>query len=415
MGRMDALRARVRRPEPPLAAAISLVATGLVAAIVLGNTLASPGGSSPSPGASQPPASPSAPPATAPATQAPTTSAGAGLSLGAVPDSAGWKPVAWSPDGSTLLLRQADRWGVLDASGRMESVEAEAIAWWPGGDRTLSLVVRDPDGQVGLELRPMNGDEPTTLLRQPDITAVAWSPDGETVAIAAPTGVLVGSSRGPLSPVTATAASAVAISPDGSEVAYVVVGGAQAGSLVIADLAHKQTKTAGSVRMLARDALAWAPSGRFIALTQSASSRRGLYLLAPSVPQAPAFVLSGADPTSVRWSPDGRFLAASHPVDADSEVVSIRVRPDSARLETLGAGQVTAWSPDGQNLLTVDSTGRLLAYRMASEADSTGSLEPTASPRENATDADPSCPPAWSTLAVIAYCARNGDVVLTRA
>jgi WD40 repeat protein len=351
--------------------------------------------------------------ATAPATATPTTGASAGPSLGAVPDSAGWQPVAWSPDGSPLLLRQGESWGVLDEAGRIESVEAESASWWPGAARTLSLVVRDPDGQVSLELRPMDGDEPTTLVRQGDITAVAWTPDGETVAVAAPTGVLVGSSRGPLSPVTGTAASAVTVSPDGSELAYVVAGGPQAGSLVLVDLGRKLTRTAGSVRMLTRDALAWAPSGRFIALTQSASSRRGLYLLAPSVPQSPAFVLSGADPASVRWSPDGRFLAASHPAGADSEVVLIRVRPDSARLETLGSGRVTAWSPAGQNLLTVDSTGRLLAYPVGSEADNETSSPPP--PDVLATDADPACAPASSRADVVAYCASDGVVSLVTA
>jgi hypothetical protein len=312
-----------------------------------------------------------------------------------------------------LLLRQGDGWGVVDEGGRIESVEAESASWWPGADRTLSLVVRDPDGQVSLELRPMDGGETQTLVRQAAITAVAWTPDGETVAVAAPTGVLVGSARGELIPVTAMAASAVTISPDGSKVAYVAATGAGAGSLVLLDLGSKEARTAGGVRMLGRDAPAWAPNGRFIALTASASSRPGLYLLAPTVPQSPTFVLGGADPASIRWSPDGRFLAASHSVGADSELVSIRVRPDSARLETLGSGQVAAWSPAGQNLLTVDSTGRLLAYPVGSEDDTeTSSPSP---PDVLANDADPACAPALSRADVVAYCARDGVVSLVTA
>jgi WD40 repeat protein len=332
-----------------------------------------------------------------------------------VPDSAGWKPVAWSQDGSTLLLRQADSWGVLDDAGRIESVEAEAAGWWPGADRTLSLVVRDPDGQVSLELRPMDGGETQPLLRQSDIDAVAWSPDGESVAVAGPTGVLTGTTRGPLAPMTETAASAVAVAPDGAQVAYVPAAGADAGSLFLVDVASNRTTAAGSVRMLSRDALAWSPNGRFIAFTASALPRAGLHLLSPSVPQSPAFVLSGADPASIRWSPDGRFLAASHPAGADSEIVSIRVRPDSARVETLGSGRVIAWSPDGA-LLTVDSTGRLLAYPMGSDTDSTG--EPTASPaapRSIATDVDPSCTPTSSISGTIAYCDNDGLVQLVAA
>jgi WD40 repeat protein len=137
-----------------------------------------------------------------------------------------------------------------------------------------------------------------------------------------------------------------------------------------------------------------------------------LYLLAPTVPQSPAFVLSSADPASVRWSPDGRFLAASHSVGADSELVSIRVRPDSARLETLGSGRVTAWSPDSQNLLTIDLTGRLLAYPIGSEADAeTSTLSP---PRVLATDADPTCAPGWSARDVVAYCNASDGVTLVR-
>jgi dipeptidyl aminopeptidase/acylaminoacyl peptidase len=411
---MDALSARVRRPEPPLAAGISLVLTGLVAAIVLGNTLTGPADSSPRPGVTERPGSTDTPVPTLTATPAPTASGSASFVLGPVADSTGWKPVAWSPDGSMLLVRRDDAWGVLDEGGQIESIESESASWWPGADRTLGLVVRDPDGQVSLELRPTDGGETQTLVRQPDISAVAWSPDGETVAIATPAGVLVGSVHGQLSP-AATAASAVTISPDGSQVAYVVAAGADAGSLVLLDLGPKQARTAGAIRMLTRDALAWAPNGRFIALTGSSSSRRGLYLIAPTVAQSAVFVLDGADPASIRWSPDGRFLAASHSVGTDSELVSIRVRPDLARLERLGPGGATAWSLDSQTLLTVDSTGRLLAYpiRAAASVDSSSSPSPSP-PRVLATDADPTCAPASSADGLVAYCDRANQLVLTR-
>jgi dipeptidyl aminopeptidase/acylaminoacyl peptidase len=415
MRRMDALRARVRRPEPPIAAGISLVVTGLVAAIVLGNTLAAPGDFGPNPGVSQPPGSSASPAPTATATGNPTSSESPAQTLGAVLDSAGWKPVAWSPDGATLLLRRDEEWGVLDESARIESVDAESAAWWPGAGRTLSVIARDTDGQASLELRPLDGGEPRTVVRQSEITTIAWTPDGETVAVAGPTGVLAGSARGSLTQVATTAASAVTVSPDGAEVAYVVAAGADAGSLVLLDVGAKRARAVASVRMLARDALAWSPNGRFIALTQSASSQRGLYLLAPSVPQSPAFVLSDADPASVRWSSDGRFLAASHPAGSGSEVVSIRVRPDKARLETLGSGQVTAWSPDSQALLTVDSTGRLLAYPVGAEAESDASTSPPSpSPLVIATDADLTCVPAWSRLEAIAYCDSDAAIRLIR-
>jgi dipeptidyl aminopeptidase/acylaminoacyl peptidase len=409
MRQMDALRARVRRPEPPIAAGISLVVTGLVAAIVLGNTLAAPSDLSPGPGVDRTPGSSASAAPTASESSAPTATESPGPLLGVVPDSAGWKPVAWSPDGSTLLLRRDEDWGVLDESVRIESVDAESAAWWPGADRTLSVIARDTDGQSSLELRPLDGGEPRTVVRQSEITTVAWSSDGETVAVAGPTGVLAGSPEGSLSPVATTAASAVTVSPDGAEVAYVVAAGADAGSLLILDTGTKRVRAAASVRMLTRDALAWSPNGRFIALTQSASSQRGLYLLAPTVPQSPAFVLSDADPSSVRWSPDGRFLAASHRSAAGSEVASIRVRPDKARLETLGSGQVTAWSPDGQNLLTVDSTGRLLAYPVGSDADtdSASPISPSA-PRAIASAADPTCAPAWSAAGLLGYCGDDG-------
>jgi hypothetical protein len=185
---------------------------GLVAAIVLGNTLATRDGSSPRPGGSAMPGQPTAlPTANSSPTPSQTVNGSPGVAIGTVPNSLGWKPVAWSPDGSALLVRQGDAWAVMDASGRIESIEADAANWWPGAARTLSLVVRDLDGQASLELRPMEGGDPHTLVRQLEITAVAWSPDGETAAVAGPTGVLLGSSRGPLSPVTGTPAAAVAV------------------------------------------------------------------------------------------------------------------------------------------------------------------------------------------------------------
>jgi WD40 repeat protein len=420
MGPMDALSDRVRRPEPPIAAGISLVVTGLVAAIVLGNTLAAPPDSSPRPGGgptSQPGSSGPSP--TAGVTSTPRFTEITAPTLGTVRDSLGWKPVEWSPDGSTLLVRHADAdFGVLRADGRIEPIEAEAATWWPGGARTLSVVVRELDAQASLQLRPLDGGELRTLVSEPEIAAVAWTPDGESVAVAGSTGVLLGTSSGAFSPLTTTDASRVTISPDGTEVAYVAADGARAGAMTLVDVRRREAATAQSIRMSDSDVLAWSPNGRFLAFTNTEPANARLYLLAPTLPQSPTMVLSDVDPATVRWSVDGLFLAASRTVEPDGEVTSIRVRPGSARLERLGPGHIAVWSPTGDAIVTVDSTGRLFAYPVAAgdepeTSDSTPASPQT--PRVYASDADPSCTPAWSPADVIAYCNRSGELKLVKS
>src|SRR3954452_7579211 len=87
----------------------------------------------------------------------------------------------WSSDGNRILFSDDARVVVLDlASGRLTEVAADGVApaWSPDGTRIvfhrgMDLVTRLPDGS-GEQTLPLAGS---------NVRAIAWSPDGEALAL----------------------------------------------------------------------------------------------------------------------------------------------------------------------------------------------------------------------------------------
>jgi hypothetical protein len=380
---MQEVGQRLRGRGWPLVAGFAVVVAGLLAAIILANALSGArfgdGGSGPGDGGN---------------------GARSGNFSGTVAGSEGWRPVGWSPDGSALLVRRERRFAVVDAAGRLEALEAEQADWWPGDARTLSLVVRGPDAQRNLVLRSLRGGPEQAVIRLAEIDVVGWSPDGQTFAVSGTGGIFVGLTGAAATRLTPTRTRLLSLSAGGSLLAYRDrAGRGESGPLAVVDLLRNSRSTLPGSLLRPGDALAWGPGGRFLAFTGSVGDQEGLFLFSPAAVSA-TLILAAADPGSVRWSPNGLWLAAARLPNAGptSEIVAIRVRPDGVQVRPLGPGRATAWRPDGEFLLTVDPTGALVGYPLDGEG-----------PTTVASDADPRCAPAWSEGPErIAYCSSDG-------
>ena len=382
MPAMQDVGQRLRGRGWALVAGFAVVVAGLLAAILLANVLAGTprGGGGPGSGNGG-------------------NGGGGGNFTGSVSGSEGWRPVAWSPDGAALLVQRQRTFAVVDAAGRLEALQAEQADWWPGDARTLSLVVRAPDAQRNLVLRSLRGGPEQLVIRLAEIDVVGWSPDGQTFAVSGTGGIFVGLTGGTANRLTPTRTRLLGLSAGGSLLAYRErAGRSESGPLVVVDLLRNSRSTLAGSLLRPGDRLAWGPGGRFLAFTGSVGDQEGMFLFSPAAASA-TLILAAADPGSVRWSPNGLWLAASRLPAAGptSEVVAIRVRPDGVQVRPLGPGRATAWRPDAELLVTVDPAGGLVGYPLDGTA-----------PTTFASDADPRCDPTWSDGSErIAYCASD--------
>jgi hypothetical protein len=191
---MAPLRVGIRRPEPPVAAGVTLVVTGLVAAVVLGNTLASPPRAV-GPGTSAgtgPPTSSGVAGATPsqsvslvpnPSSSAPSSTAGS--------DTVGWRPLAWAPDGRYLAVAQDINGGVdlgllvpgvsREPVSIVRDVDERSVQWSPDGEHLIAATAGE-SGSPEIVLVTVTGAE--ALVEPLGSGAVAtWSPDGGHVLL----------------------------------------------------------------------------------------------------------------------------------------------------------------------------------------------------------------------------------------
>ncbi len=117
--------------------------------------------------------------------------------------------------------------------------------------------------------------------------------------------------------------------------------------------------------------VAWSPDGHTLAVTSFFGKTLSLYDVA-SGRRLASYVLKVGRGGRVRWSPDGRVLAVAGagPL-AIIDLSSRNVRYSEVSLSG-GAGMGCSWSPNGQELATIDESATLKLWNLSS-------LEPTAS------------------------------------
>lgn len=144
----------------------------------------------------------------------------------------------------------------------------------------------------------------------PDATAPAWAPDGQTVVVATPRGLL----QFPLSGAWAFAVTQdprdnnPAWSPDGSRLAYSSV---ENGTR---DLWVRDMPAGPAHRLMADAAIddepTWSPDGSWIAFASDRGGSSQVWVVA-STGGTPVLITEGRSPA---WSPDGRSIAFSRGV-----------------------------------------------------------------------------------------------------
>jgi hypothetical protein len=161
-------------------------------------------------------------------------------------------------------------------------------------------------------------------------------------------------------------------------------------------------------RLASSDGFAWSGDGQRLAFTGRIGEQSGLYVVPADLSRPPTRLAGEVDGRSLHWSADGAWLVAARLSEEGptTELLTIHVADSEAMVASVGPGRVSAWSPAGERLLTVDPGGNLLVIDAAQ-----GSRDLLA------TGADSACAPAWSGGAQsrIAYCDAAGGLHIRAA
>jgi len=265
-----------------------------------------------------------------------------------------YNPLAWSPDGRTLVLDTADRHSsvldlmAVDNPGALRTVpacaDAISVSWSPDGKTVASggifgdVAVTDVETGARTELHP--GPAMSHL------TGLAWSPDSKQLAAATYGAVtrVVNPTTGEATATLTDAGQVSAWSPSkwlaaaGPGPDYQLLLWQPGGGRRVLP-AHKS----GGVR-----SLAWSPDGKTLA---DAGTEQDLRLWDGAMRQAKATwnvgpVVPGTPPA---WSPDGKLLAICI---QDGAVGKVKVlRTDSGEEQrAIPNFNSAAWSPVGETL-----------------------------------------------------------------
>jgi len=307
--------------------------------------------------------------------------------------------VAWSPDGTKLASQSEGEVKIWDAScarSALHTLSASSYwgakpAWSPdgsmlaaGGDPDLDLSVRVWDAGTWEEIHTfLEEEEEAPEVVNEDIEAeellcIAWSPDGESLAIGSGIGTAIGNGSSLVDTsdfsVRVLEASSgeetcklkghegrvhcLAWSPDGTRIAtcsadktirlWDLTRGTEVDKLV----GHKD-----AVR-----SVAWSPDGKRLVSGSEDTLLKIWDVSSSSEPQTLKGHLGGV--RSVAWSPDGKIIASGTSGSWD-DTVKIWDTSDGSEVHTLKGHKATvravAWSPDGEKLATAskDNTIRI--------------------------------------------------------
>lgn len=218
-------------------------------------------------------------------------------------------PIAWSADGSRLLVSRGKALFVLDADGTETRVT-------DAGDAGASI---SPDGTRVVYAA---GDHPSRL-------------EMATVGDGPPT-VLLSSEEGHL--------DTPAFSPDGRQIAYIDGGGDHSNALWVMDAdGTNRRKLAGGdapvpdapaevTYWLQVDHLVWSPDGERLAFSCGCPAGPGIYTIRADGSRLTRVSADGGVP---QWSPDGSQIALVHEDDVGVTVGS--GQPTTGRLVVVGA------------------------------------------------------------------------------
>ncbi|MFE2429610.1 NACHT and WD repeat domain-containing protein [Streptomyces sp. NPDC059373] len=230
-----------------------------------------------------------------------------------------------------------------------------AVAWSPDGD---SLAAASDDGTVRIWGPGLDADPVSVTGGGEWMLCLAWSPDGRRLACGSRDDTLRVWDTGTWAEVAvlhhmvpagdrAEGIGGVAWSPDGSRIAS--VGGDCALRLWDAGTYTEVAVLRGHERMAW--SVTWSPDGKKVA---SAGQDRTVRVWDPAT-GATLSVLTGHQGTveSVRWSPDGRRLASA----SDDRMVRIwdtGTWTVAQALQSMDVLNCLAWSPDGKRLAAGD-------------------------------------------------------------
>jgi WD40 repeat protein/predicted acylesterase/phospholipase RssA len=249
----------------------------------------------------------------------------------------------FSPDGALLAVQRGRAWAVWEtATGalvvdRVEDADLLAIAWDPQG-KTLAIGLWLGGGSLALV--DVRAKHTRALGGSTDgIWAIAWSPDGARIAGACNDG-------------------------------HVHVHDAATGGIV-AEIPH-----GAPVRTLA-----WSPDGRMIATGDS--SRTGRVWSAATYLELGVADGHADTATAIAWSPDSRFFASAgdgghvHLWTAVLEGETMRWSPVASLDMHRGRVSALAFTSDGTRLVTVGDDGLARVHPVAFEAlvDAVGAIQ----------------------------------------
>jgi Tol biopolymer transport system component len=280
------------------------------------------------------------------------------------PAANGWSG-GWSPAGSAFALVQNGMLTIYKPNGLENRIidnppDVDGAGWSPDGSwltvtRGAKTYVLRPDGSG---MREVPGTP-------------SWSPDGRTLAISRPDGVLlVGPSTGPGLVAIGSIPAPTTWSPDGSRLAFI-----RDGNLWTVAIDGSDARNVTGLPLGGASWASWSPDGRWIAV----SAPHGVWLIAPDGGHK-AWLDFGrpAAVSTTAWSPDSVRLAIetyTQTPDFGQTSSIYLVDPNGSPAIRIDAAAAPNWSPDGRFLLVANQepvNGGDLGTAAVMNADGTG-------------------------------------------